>query len=228
MRKKTTTGTLLLTIGFLCTLSCAGLLFSTGHPLPNGLEPKPWSKDLERLLAKTHHREEYLQYDDIRETVFDIQFNERENFEKLWPSILSLKSKGAPLILRTGPSTHRRFDPIMNGVHVLYPLRDQEGLSNPGIDPKLLELLLSSPGVPPEYVEIDGNNVTPFSDVLPKPLARHEKLREAIYRVRTDIILVIDGNVVDLNRIPLPEDTPIIDQRFAEHGAASHAAAQRP
>lgn len=28
--------------------------------------------------------------------------------------------------------------------------------------------------------------------------------------------LVVDGDVVDLNRIPLPPDTPIIDERFAE------------
>ena len=30
----------------------------------------------------------------------------------------------------------------------------------------------------------------------------------------TFIELVVDGKIVDLNRIPLPEDTPIIDERF--------------
>ena len=30
------------------------------------------------------------------------------------------------------------------------------------------------------------------------------------------IELVVDGDVVDLNRIPLPADTPIIDERFTE------------
>jgi hypothetical protein len=30
----------------------------------------------------------------------------------------------------------------------------------------------------------------------------------------TFIELVVDGNVVDLNRIALPADTPIIDERF--------------
>lgn len=30
----------------------------------------------------------------------------------------------------------------------------------------------------------------------------------------TYIELVVDGNIVDLNRIPLPPDTPIIDERF--------------
>jgi hypothetical protein len=32
----------------------------------------------------------------------------------------------------------------------------------------------------------------------------------------TYIELVVDGNIVDLNRIPLPADTPILDQRFKE------------
>jgi hypothetical protein len=30
----------------------------------------------------------------------------------------------------------------------------------------------------------------------------------------TYIELIVDGHVVDLNRIPLPADTPIIDRRF--------------
>lgn len=30
------------------------------------------------------------------------------------------------------------------------------------------------------------------------------------------IELVVDGDIVDLNRIPLPENTPIIDERFEE------------
>jgi hypothetical protein len=32
----------------------------------------------------------------------------------------------------------------------------------------------------------------------------------------TFIELVVDGEIVDLNRIPLPADTPIIDERFEE------------
>lgn len=32
----------------------------------------------------------------------------------------------------------------------------------------------------------------------------------------TFIELVVDGKIVDLNRIPLPRDTPIIDERFKE------------
>jgi hypothetical protein len=43
----------------------------------------------------------------------------------------------------------------------------------------------------------------------------------------TYIELVVDGNIADLNRLPLPSDTPIIDERFKQVGkpAASKAAA---
>ena len=49
-----------------------------------------------------------------------------------------------------------------------------------------------------------------------KPIDDWERFGDV--RVRwmwtTYIELVVDGNVVDLNRIPLPADTPIIDERF--------------
>ena len=35
-------------------------------------------------------------------------------------------------------------------------------------------------------------------------------------RARIDIELIVDGKIVDLNRIPLPIDTQIIDKRFQE------------
>lgn len=38
-----------------------------------------------------------------------------------------------------------------------------------------------------------------------------------------DLILVVDGDIVDLNRIPLPEDTPIQDRRFDEEQKAPGA-----
>jgi hypothetical protein len=42
------------------------------------------------------------------------------------------------------------------------------------------------------------------------------EFRGIMYRARTDIVLIIDGNIVDLNRIPMPADTPIIDRRFKD------------
>ncbi len=36
------------------------------------------------------------------------------------------------------------------------------------------------------------------------------------------IELVFDGNIVDLNRIPLPADTPMIDERFKDETKVQH------
>ena len=42
------------------------------------------------------------------------------------------------------------------------------------------------------------------------------KARELPEWARTVIMLVVDGDIVDLNRIRLPADTPIIDKRFED------------
>jgi len=46
----------------------------------------------------------------------------------------------------------------------------------------------------------------------------------------TYLELAVDGNIVDLNRIPLPPDTPIVDERFkgADKPAAGAAPATEP
>lgn len=53
-----------------------------------------------------------------------------------------------------------------------------------------------------------------------EPLPDRENVRRR-WVYTTYIELVVDGDVVDLNRIPLPADTPIVDERFEEaRGAA--------
>jgi len=51
-------------------------------------------------------------------------------------------------------------------------------------------------------------------------------------RARIDIELIVDGDIVDLNRIPLPADAPIIDKRFgiamAPDGSSVRAAKTEP
>jgi hypothetical protein len=52
---------------------------------------------------------------------------------------------------------------------------------------------------------------TPPADLTGKQPAPDGSLESSIY-----IELVVDGDVVDLNRIPLPANTPIIDRRFPD------------
>jgi hypothetical protein len=66
-------------------------------------------------------------------------------------------------------------------------------------------------GALPEYVgtiEVNGKmQWAPSTD---------NQVTDFIYRARIEVELVVDGNVIDLNRIPLPADTPVIDKRFVK------------
>ena len=46
------------------------------------------------------------------------------------------------------------------------------------------------------------------------PGDRDHRVRGRLHRARVDLQLIVDGNVIDLNRIPLPTDGSIIDRRF--------------
>ncbi|MBN1361605.1 MAG: hypothetical protein JW993_13485 [Sedimentisphaerales bacterium] len=197
--------------------SChAARIYGTFHPVPLELHPKPWPRD---VIVQVTGR--YFQYDDVRESVHAIQFRSRDDFAKLWPSVLSVKTEGAPLILRRGPSSCREQLLISSGVYILYPMRGPARNTRPGIDPNLLDTVLGSPGPTPEYIQVKDNRWESYQDAGTR-LTGTVDHPEGIYRVRTDIILVVDGNIVDLNRIPLPKDTPIIDERFPAPLPAEH------
>ena len=97
----------------------------------------------------------------------------REEFESAWPHILKVKSKGAPIVLRRGPSFWLGKE------------------ANAGV-------CIHTP--PQGEAPITGDQVT------------GGRWEQTIY-----IELIVDGEIVDLNRIPLPADTPIIDERFKDN-----------
>jgi hypothetical protein len=53
----------------------------------------------------------------------------------------------------------------------------------------------------------------PKSDKVAGPIAGAKDLHDR-WMATTYIELIVDGEIVDLNRVSLPADTPIIDQRF--------------
>jgi len=140
-----------------------------------GAWPDSWPKELEpyRKQARTLEGPEVL----LRH--YQIPFTKREEFEKAWPHILKVKSKGAPIILVRGPKTDF-FAIKPAGVLIHTPPVDTDKRADP------------EQPLPGEW-----------------PNIRHKWIKTSF------IELVIDGNIVDLNRIPLPADTPIIDERFA-------------
>ena len=70
--------------------------------------------------------------------------------------------------------------------------------------------LLRGPHIRAGAGKIAGVRVAPPRDVT---RAEAEKLPANII---TSILLVVDGEIVDLNRIALPAGTPIIDERFKD------------
>ncbi len=174
----------------------------------NGNWPDDWPQALEpcRKLARTL---------DVAtgtaETIYEIPFSKREEFERAWPHILAVKSEGAPLILVASPHTSAISEPMRSGVRVVGPpervtyksLVDGRAITPGPPWPKSAWL---ASGVLAEYVMLDeGGTWIPW-----------ESDHRRQMRARTDIMLVCDGKVVDLNRIALPPNTPVVDRRFEE------------
>ncbi len=161
------------TICVLCLASPAYALYVVTN---KGLWPKDWPAQLEAF------REESVTYAGPKRLHlhYAIPFKTREEFESTWPHIVKVKSPGAPIVLRRGPS---HWFGRENGVW-------SDGKQKTGV----------CIHTPPE-------GETPATGDQIKP----GHLEQTIY-----IELFVDGEIIDLNRIQLPSDTPIIDQRFTE------------
>lgn len=138
-----------------------------------GLWPATWPKELEplRMQART------LVGPMVSNQHFEIPFTKREDFEKAWPQLLKVKTKGAPIILVRAPYTFLGAN-IKAGVVVHSPPANTDKRANPET-----------------------------------PIPAQSNPRTTWMRT-TYIELVVDGSIVDLNRILLPSDTPLIDERF--------------
>ncbi len=134
-----------------------------------GSWPESWPKELEPLRTQARTLEGPLQ----PLLHYAIPFAKREEFEAAWPHLLKVKSPGAPIVLRRGPSFWL------------------EGGGTAGI-------CIHTP--PAGEKSADAKTVG-------------TNWEKTIY-----LELIVDGQIVDLNRIALPPDTPIIDERFKEAG----------
>jgi hypothetical protein len=142
------------------------------------------------------------------ETVFELTFDNQSQFEQIWPQILKIKSNGSPLILEKAPSSYVN-NKMVNGIRILGPTdggRQVTGGVMLSCGPPWPDSVKSPKDELPEYVVATTENWIPFNEDIHKHKSRS--------RARVDIVLVVDGKVVDLNRIPLPANTRIIDNRF--------------
>lgn len=150
----------------LFALFCAFPAYADYSIEGKGTWPKEWPQELEPLRESSQTFEGPL----APLLHYAIPFGNREEFEAAWPSLLKVKSQGAPIVLRHGPS---------------FWLGKKEKAG----------VCVHTPPV--------GQ----------KPIAASKDASgnwdKTIY-----LELIVDGKVVDLNRIFLPPGTPIIDERF--------------
>jgi hypothetical protein len=175
--------------------------------------------------------------------VYEIPFTQRAEFESAWPHLLTVMSTQAPLVLLSSPDKWLG-NSIAAGVRIRCPPTGQrvtfQGANYPPgsesaiADGKFLRVgppwpddIKSPSGALPEYVIIDNGKWRAFDR---KDFGGPNE--RTIRRARIEIELIVDGDIVDLNRIPLPADAPIIDKRFriamAPDGSSVQAAKTEP
>jgi len=197
--------------------------------------PEDWPEELEPYREKARTID-FASL--ISETTYEIPFDSRDTFEKLWPVILSVKDKGAPIVLVSEPSKKESLFRVKAGVRIVCPTTaptaaESRKAVEEFIDPEDRHWVEGFPldeadgrptGPPwPDYIYDENGNLPEYAahrDGRWKASTGEERNGSFMMRVRTEIHLVVDGEIVDLNRIKLPPDTPIVDRRRIEDDAA--------
>jgi hypothetical protein len=142
---------------------------------------------------------------------------EKGTWPESWPKELEPLRKQARTLV----------GPLVENQHYEIPFTKREEFESAW--PHLLKV--KTKGAPIVLVrapKTDFMKIEPAGVLIHSPPAGTEKLGNAEAPIhgranaRTSWVnttyfeLVVDGNIVDLNRIPLPADTPIIDERFKD------------
>ncbi len=196
----------------LVTVPCAfGLMIETD----GGHWPQNWPQQLEPLRSSATTGDFSA---GAQATIYTIEFRSRAQFEGVWPSLLALKSKGAPLTLRSSTVESSKTDcddrrlPMAvlscptQGSYLKMPdgSYSHRGEWTEDIESQLVD------GVLPRYV---GNGPVGWGIIF-EPLDPNFVQFYGFYQqARVDITLYVDGEIIDMNRIRLPKDTPILDHR---------------
>lgn len=203
-----------------CSLLVLSLLTFGLHPAHAfvtfddiGRWPEDWPEELEPFRERSQTAHFSVVHTVL---IYQIPFYDHEEFEKVWPSILSLKSKGAPIRLVDIDANSGRFgkkdeDDWSNArpcVRVIAPPGASSRWHNVDFlkyGPPRAPELWSEKGELPEYVHkeiVDGRERW--------VAGKGDSLFEFCW---TELEIVVDGEVIDADRLKIPEDVPIIDRR---------------
>ncbi len=200
-------------------------------PSDEGKWPTSWPKELESLRKRAKTLDVAT---GTQEHIYTIPFETRAEFEKFWPILMKLRTPGSPLTLSKVGETDKGWGKLLSNSTPCVRIKGPSGGYLGGsakvggqIDLKELEAgtmlftgtpwpkeLVGPQGELPEYVSavpIDGGKLT-WKSIEQIP----EEKRGFHNRARVDIEIVIDGEIIDLNHIRLPQDALIVDRRFPE------------
>jgi hypothetical protein len=209
-------------------LLLGGIAFgqATSHEIKRGDWPETWPKALDSLREQARTYVVGTAYlGTTNHTVYEIEFTSREPFEKAWPELLKARDKGSPIMLSASPSFHDVLTGTLDaGVRIWAPSSGTAYASGKEwrMGPPWPKSALLPSGELPAYVKLSKRGRwAPFDKSN-----REEFFSTQRWRARTDIELVVDGKIVDLNRITFPPDTPIVDNRADDRGRAERRKAE--
>jgi len=197
----------------------ASLLFILAAPLSHGFVelgsrgewPDSWPAELEPFRERSLTAWPGMPLTEAGE--HQIPFESREEFEKVWPAILGLRSKGAPITLVGIDPGVKRYgqDEWSNARPCVRIIGPPKGLLHGrGED------LNHGPPWPEELRDANGHLPT---------LVHHVKDADGLLswaagkgeivstRCRIELVLVVDGDIIDTDRLEFPADAVIHDGR---------------
>lgn len=181
--------------------------------------PKNWPQELEALRKNATTGNFFAGSEAI---LYYIEFKNRKQFEHAWPFLLKLKSKGAPLSLmsvdlpKTDPNDKSVRHTLPTAVVVCPTQGDYTKMPDGSYSHRAewtedIESQLSDNILP----QLVGKcKTTKKWSVVASPVDSDSIVRyRFIQQARIEIQLYVDGDVIDMNRIHLPENTSIQDRR---------------
>ena len=205
-------------------------------PQDRGAWPEDWPAELEPLRETSRTLGVGTA---IQENIYEIPIKDRETFERLWPIILKLRTPGGPLKLyRAGAAPPKGWGQFLSnkqpGIRIYGPtgalsLAEEIDVKNPPDFNELVKQgralrakapwpieLMKKHGTLPEYVVSEKDEDGKLQWVAADPYDKDQQYRGFFSRARIDVELVVDGKIIDLNRIRFPDGVKVIDYRFDE------------
>jgi hypothetical protein len=185
----------------------SAVVLATTAIIASGNWPDSWPPQLNGLRSRATTL--YVGWGN-QETVYEIPFSTRQEFEAAWPHLLSLRSQGAPIIVQPGPSQYyfRTGPTVKAGVLVLWPLGGGTLLPDGTMlrtGPPWPESIKSPSAELPEYVPAVNGKWVPYTGQT--NVGFH-------HRARVDIVLIADGEIVDTNRVAFPKGVRMVPGHF--------------